>query len=603
VLLQTARFDASNQDSFLFLHPIKTVAATTLDDLPGLFAQIEESQSKGLYVAGFLSYECGYHFEHFDGEIELNRNIPLAWFGIYEKPFFFDHATGCFDGIPPEKLGPTVELSTLERIAIDVSLDISEADYCTRIRRIKDLIASGDTYQVNFTDRVSLPIPVAPDTAFGILSRQQPVSYGALINNGEHCILSLSPELFFKTAGGRIVTRPMKGTTPRGLDAQEDAVAALRLQRDEKNRSEHIMIVDLLRNDLGRVCTMGSVTVEDLFSVERYETLLQMTSTVSGELRQGLTYYDLFKNLFPSGSITGAPKIRTMEIIRELEDRPRGIYTGAIGFIAPDGSSTFNVAIRTLVLKDGVAEMGVGGGIVADSEPSDEYRECLLKAAFLTRPNYEFELIETLLWDEGFYLLPMHLDRLESSASYFSFVLDRTVVTAKLDEAAEKFEVGGRYRVRLTVGASGDVAASSSQLPAVQQFGRVRLSVERTSSRDVFLRHKTTRRDLYEREFAKATTEGFDEVIFTNERDEVTEGAISNIFVRVGDKMLTPPLSCGVLPGVYRRYLLETLGNVEERVLTVRDLRDADAVLLCNSVRGMHEVQHLDLMHAVSEVI
>ncbi len=603
LLLQTARFDASNQTSYLFIQPLKIICAITLDNLPSVFAQIEEALDNGLYVAGYLSYECGYHFERFDDAVADSGELPLAWFGVYERPFVFDHAKGGFEGDAPAK---RVDAGTGEvppRITEKVSLRITADDYRKRIDQIKEFIAAGDTYQVNFTNSVSLRIPVAPDITYEMLSRRQPVSYGAFINTADHYVLSLSPELFFKTSSGKIVTRPMKGTTPRGMDSEEDTLAALRLQSDEKNCSEHIMIVDLLRNDLGRICKMGSVTVEDLFSIERYETLLQMTSTISGELLAGLTYYEIFKRIFPSGSITGAPKIRTMEIIRELEEKPRGLYTGAIGFMAPNGSSSFSVAIRTLVLKDGKAEMGVGGGIVADSEASEEYKECLLKAAFLSREHYDFQLLETLLWDKEFYLLSMHLERLASSASYFNFEFDRAVITARLGAVAKLFEPGVRYRVRLTVDASGEVAVSSSRLGESQGFGRVRMSSERTSSRDVYLRHKTTRRELYELEYAQAVADGFDEVIFTNERGEITEGAISNVFVRMGEKLLTPPLASGVLPGVYRRHLLETLDNVEERILTLQDLEAADAVLLCNSVRGLHEVQHLDLMQTVVKAI
>jgi para-aminobenzoate synthetase/4-amino-4-deoxychorismate lyase len=420
------------------------------------------------------------------------------------------------------------------------------------------------------------------------------VAYSALLNVAGYHILSLSPELFFRIEGDRIVTRPMKGTMPRGLDVAEDEKAARRLQRDEKNRSEHVMIVDLLRNDLGRICTMGSVRVEDIFSIEKYETLLQMTSTVTGTLRRGLSYYEIFRAMFPSGSITGAPKIRTMQIIHELEQLPRGIYTGAIGHISPDGSSTFNVAIRTLVLKDGEARMGVGGGIVADSVPSDEYRECLLKTEFLVRPTRNFQLIETILWDGDFSLLAMHLDRLESSAKYFSFPCDRGAISAQLIEASNLFRSEQRYRVRLLLNATGNATVSATEYTLDAPTGLIRLSTHRTSSKDVFLRHKTTQRNLYESQYAEARANGFEDTIFLNERDEITEGAISNIFIRQSGSLLTPPLSSGVLPGVFRRHLLETTAGADEHVLKLADLQSADAVFLCNSVRGLWQVKLRD---------
>jgi para-aminobenzoate synthetase/4-amino-4-deoxychorismate lyase len=353
------------------------------------------------------------------------------------------------------------------------------------------------------------------------------------------------------------------------------------------------MIVDLLRNDLGRICATGSIQVDGLFAVERYKTLLQMTSTVSGTLRSKISYYDIFRSLFPSGSVTGAPKIRTMEIIRELERTPRGVYTGAIGFISPHGTSIFNVAIRTLVMKDGRARMGVGGGIVADSEPSDEYRECLLKAAFLTRPRNDFQLIETMLWEKDFFLLSMHLERLESSAGYFNFAFNRQAVLSRLYELSNSFAAGKSYRVRLLLRSDGNFTVENSELHEEPCTISVQLSPERTSSTDVFMRHKTTQREIYNRGYTEAGAAGFDEVIFQNERGEVTEGAISNVFIKKSGKLLTPPLTCGVLPGVFRRHLLKTDPSVEEGIVTVEDLKTADAVFLCNSVRGLREVKSI----------
>jgi len=539
-----------------------------------------------------LSYECGYHFEHFDGVDLAPQDFPLAWFGLYERPVIFDHVQGRFEGaaLPSHK---DVAVETTGRFAESVTLAIPEEEYRSKILRIKDYILAGETYQVNFTDRVSVSTSLSAAAAFAALSKRQPVAYSAFMNvEGRH-ILSLSPELFFRIGEGRIVTRPMKGTMPRGMDLVGDAEAAVRLRNDEKNCSEHIMIVDLLRNDVGRICAMGSVTVTEMFSVERYETLLQMTSTVSGRLRPGLSYYDIFKGMFPSGSITGAPKIRTMQIIRELEAKPRGVYTGAIGFMAPGGESVFNVAIRTLVLKDGVATMGVGGGIVADSDPGEEYRECLLKAAFLTRERQDFRLIETMLWDGAVALLAMHLDRLESSAAYFGFGFDRVAVVAELEKLREGLQSGERYRLRLLLDLAGGVTISVVKLDEGSWNGSVRLSKERTSSTDLLLRHKTTHRELYEREYALARGDGFDEVIFFNERGEVTEGAISNILVRKDGRLLTPPVDCGVLPGVYRRHLLESDATAVECVLTLEDLEKADAVFLCNSVRGLRVVKRI----------
>ncbi len=594
ILLETSRFDAANQHSYIFLHPVRILIAHSLNDLPELFYAIEATLASGLHVAGFLSYEAGYHFEQVTASLSTPQPLPLAWFGVYDAPCIFDHAHGCFHGHTPLPHHPQYDESATAAVLDQPSLRISRDAYVAGIEKIKDYIAAGDTYQVNFTDAVTFPTQLPASTLFNALSRHQSVAYGAFLNVAGHHILSLSPELFFRVdahpEASQIITRPMKGTMPRGLDSFEDADAILRLQRDAKNRSEHVMIVDLLRNDLGRICTAGSVHVQDLFSVERYETLLQMTSTISGTLLPHTTFYNIFRAMFPCGSITGAPKVRTMQIIRELEPHPRGIYTGAIGFIAPNRSATFSVAIRTLVLHNNHAHMGVGGGIVADSLPEDEYRECLLKASFLTRVHHPFDLIETILWDGDFFLLSLHLDRLESSARYFNFVFDRGNIQAQLNDLALTFKAGDRHRVRQLLHPDGTLTLTHSPLLEEPSTIRVKLSPHSTSSTDLFLRHKTTHRLLYDQQYAAARAEGFDEVLFLNERGELTEGAISNLFLEQSGCLLTPPLTSGVLPGVMRRHLLETHSTARERVLTLGDLSTADAIFLCNSVRGLRNV-------------
>jgi para-aminobenzoate synthetase / 4-amino-4-deoxychorismate lyase len=599
VLLQTSRFDASNRYSYLFLNPAKTIAASSLDDIPTLFQQIEQALSDGLYVAGYLSYECGYHFERFSGINLSQQPLPLAWFGIYAQPFIYDHTEARFTDTEP----PITTINILceenpTHFTESATLTISEDEYCKRIEKIKEYIQAGDTYQVNFTDSISMQTIASPASAFAMLTESQPVSYSAFINTAGHHILSLSPELFFRIESGRITTRPMKGTMPRGLDLSEDAQQSIKLQNDPKNRSEHVMIVDLLRNDLGRICTMGSVHTNDLFSVERYETLLQMTSTISGTPRPNLSYYEIFKAIFPSGSITGAPKIRTMQLIRELERAPRGIYTGAIGFISPNNSAVFNVAIRTLVLKDGTAQMGVGGGIVADSTPAEEYRECLLKAGFLTRSRQTFQLIETMLCQQTHLrFLDMHLDRLESSATYFDIPFDRPTIQSQITTATNQLPQEESHRIRLLLDSSGDLTLTTEKLSPESAATKlsVRLSPTHTNSTDVFLRHKTTNREQYNTDYAQARADGFDEVIYINEHNEVTEGAISNVFIQQANKLLTPPLTSGVLPGIYRRHLLETNPTAEERTLTIHDLETAEAIFICNSVRGMRRVTNLSL--------
>jgi para-aminobenzoate synthetase/4-amino-4-deoxychorismate lyase len=605
ILLETSRFDAANHHSYLFQHPVRTITVHHPAELPQAFAQIEAALASGLYAAGYFSYECGYHFENHPAPAPAA--LPLAWVGLYRDPIIFDHAQ------PPAESSAAPP----EPVLHDLSLEISPAEYSAAIHKIKSCIAAGETYQVNFTSAVSFRTPSEPATLFAALQQRQSVAYSAWLHVAGHHILSFSPELFFRTTADRIVTRPMKGTMPRGLDSAEDAAAVLRLRHDPKNCSEHVMIVDLLRNDLGRICTMGSVHVADIFSVETYETLLQMTSTVAGTLRPATSHYDVFRAMFPSGSITGAPKIRTMQIIRQLERHPRGVYTGAIGFISPHGASVFSVAIRTLVMQGEEVRMGVGGGIVADSDPAAEYNECLLKASFLTRPRPVFQLIETMLWDgslpqatnavlgsppqASFHLLPLHLDRLQSSAAYFGFVFDRESILARLHAYTASLPAAEAHRVRLLLYADGELTLESAVFHPDPRPISVRLSPHRTAPDDIFLRHKTTHRALYDEQLAAARAAGFDEVLFLNQRGELTEGAISNLFIERAGKLYTPPLAAGVLPGIFRRRLLERarpderVPPAEEKILTLEDLQSAEAIYLCSSLRGLREVERLIL--------
>jgi len=595
VLLETSRFDEQNRHSYLFLNPVDVVSAYKGDDLHALFGWIEDVRSRGLHIAGYFSYECGYYLGYKSKQFlppVPNASQPMAWLGAYAEPFVFDHATGGFVGAVPPEAAP---LSVPDSFTDSAELGIPKDEYTQKIFAIKRYIEAGDTYQVNFTDSVTVSTPHEPAASFAVLSAAQPVAYSALLHVAGHHILSLSPELFFRIRGGRIVTQPMKGTMPRGLDLTGDSRQIDHLRADEKNRSEHIMIVDLLRNDLGRICRMGSVHVDELFSIERYRTLLQATSTISGELRPGLSFHEIFQALFPSGSITGAPKMRTMEIIRELERSPRGVYTGAIGHIAPSGDAEFNVAIRTLVLRDGIGQMGVGGGIVADSDTLSEYRECQLKSSFLTRSTPKFQLIETMLFDgRGIAFLLLHLERLASSAAYFDFAFDQHLTESCIAEMTSTLIGGSRHRIRLLLDSGGKVTLTHTPLIDELSPLTVRISLHRIDAEDVFYRHKTTRRELYDREYADARGQGYDEVLFLNEREELVEGAISTLFVQLEGKLVTPPLSSGALPGVLRRHILMTRPDAEERVLSLEDLRSAEAVFVGNSVRGLRPVVRIE---------
>jgi para-aminobenzoate synthetase / 4-amino-4-deoxychorismate lyase len=596
ILLQTSRVDAKNYRSLLFLDPLRQLVLTNPGEMPDLLAEISHAVNAGFYVAGFLSYEAAECFETLGLRSFDKSRVPLAHFNIYSRAHIFNHWTGGFNegGVPPMSPAAGIE----DRFFLEnVELQINKENYSERIAAIKEWIRAGDTYQVNFTDKFKFCFSGSPIGLYRELLKQQDVSYGAFLNLGDIQILSFSPELFFHRKGDHIWTRPMKGTAARGRDLEEDRSICHWLQHDEKNRSENLMIADLLRNDLGRICEFGSVKVEELFAVERYDTLFQMTSSISGTLRQGITDWDIFRSLFPCGSITGAPKLRTTQIIRELETEERGVYTGAIGFFSPHAEAVFNVAIRTVTLSQSQGEMGVGGGIIYDSVAEEEYKECLLKASFLCEPRPSFQLIETMLWDGSYQRLPMHMQRLRESSEYFAFVCDEEFILQELSRYASNFIPGKKYRVRLVMDKTGVTYLSSTELELGLEDRPLRLAISpvRTSSRNVFLRHKTTNRSLYEEWRARVLQQGFDEVLFLNENDQVTEGTITNIFIEAGGKFLTPPVSCGLLPGIYRRFLLDSRSDIGQRVLTIEDLQSATAIYLCNSVRGLRRVEtHFD---------
>ena len=535
----------------LFTAPARVCIAYSPAEITGLFTEIENAVATGHYAAGFFSYECVRCFEPTAGVVAEREGQPLAWFGIYERSYAFDHASGKFEGGEPPELerfrGQVPHAESADQFPeIAAEFALSEAEYAERIAQIHEWIRAGDVYQLNFTAPMKFEAPSSAAALYARLRARQPVDYGAFLHSEPgRRILSFSPELFFRiddeVATRRIVTRPMKGTARRGRTTREDREIAEWLRGDAKNRSENVMIVDLVRNDLGRVAQTGSVKVEELFAVERYPTLWQMTSTVSAELRSEAGFYDIFRALFPCGSVTGAPKVRATQLIAELEAAPRGAYTGAIGFFSPR-QTVFNVAIRTLELDGTRGTMGVGSGVVIDSDAAAEYRECLLKAEFLTGPTHrtistisgdiqivaqpdKFFLIETMLWDgdqppAGYPFLALHLDRLQDSAEYFDFVCDRAAVCRALEDHARQFadqKLAGAEtplprsprRVRLLLDAEGEVQIGSEALPPAadpNRMGRVRVAAERTDPADRMLFHKTTQRRLYNHAFEQAST-------------------------------------------------------------------------------------------------
>ncbi len=608
VFLETSKTTPSERRSLLFTKPIAQLTYRAGQEIEAFFRTAQGHLDQGYFLAGWFAYEFGYALEPvLRSFLDPQAKRPLARLGVYPAPFTIDHAAPWPEGRPPLPFAGAADRPA-DQYRIDNLLpNLTPADYLRDLARIKEYIAAGDTYQVNYTLKLMFEFTGSPEALYKALRRNQPVSFSAYLDLGGDRILSLSPELFFRKSGKLCEVRPMKGTMPRGHDEQEDQRFAAALQNDLKNRSENVMIVDLLRNDLGRVSRPGSVTVTKLFTVETYPTLHQMTSSITGRIADHIGLTDLFKALFPCGSVTGAPKIRTMEIIHELEHQARGVYTGAIGYLAPDGDAVFNVPIRTVVLNEGRGEMGIGSGIVHDSDPEAEWRECLLKGKFLSDPRPDFQLIETILWqrDTGFWLLEHHLTRLAASAGYFDYPADLGAIRRQLQTASAAWEAAA-VRVRLLLHQDGRIEIKAEpcdppaalDLPApiecAPSVGRPRIiiSSQATDSSWPFLYHKTTRRELYSRERQQAVDQGYYEVVFINENGEITEGSITNILIRRGQEFFTPPLGCGLLAGVCRAHLLSLHpGLITERPLRREDLAAADAIYLVNSVRGIVQVR------------
>jgi para-aminobenzoate synthetase/4-amino-4-deoxychorismate lyase len=582
---------AADGRSRLLTEHVRTLRCTGFAAWPALLAEMEAALAQGLYAVALCSYELGHHIV---GIPPRDAEVPLAQVLLFRR---CTHLSG--DEVArwlAERAGD--EVAGLA----NVRANVDEAAFTDAIGRIRDYIAAGDTYQVNYTYRLRFDAFGAPCALYQRLRARQPVPYGALVLlEDDGAVLSLSPELFVRHESGVLTAQPMKGTAPAAQQVPEaeaeNARRAQALAADVKNRAENLMIVDLLRNDIGRVAVTGSVQVPALFDVRRYGAVLQMTSTVQAALRPDATLGDVFDALYPCGSITGAPKRRTMEIIAELEPDPRGLYTGAIGWFDPlppgrrVGDFCLNVPIRTLTLHPPVqgvrpGEMGVGAGIVHDSVAADEYAECRLKARFLTGLSNDFQLFETMYAtrEGGVRHVERHLARLSSSARYFGFPWDEAAARAYLAMACNGLPAGP-HRLRLALNNAGAFAVQTGALAPLAQPVRVLLADAPTASDDLFLRHKSTLRERYDAAWKAAEAQGAFDQLFFNERGELTEGGRSSVFVRIGGCWLTPPLSCGLLPGVMRSVVMEAW-DAREAVITRAMLETAEEIVVCNALRG-----------------
>ncbi|KGB52139.1 Para-aminobenzoate synthase, component I [Sphingopyxis sp. LC81] len=579
VLLDDARAEGAAA-ARLFACPVEVLTAHSAAEVPALLSALEAAQARGLHAAGYLTYEAGKALAPaWRGAVDAETgDAPLGWFGLFDT-------VRRIDADKVADLLPDPASAWIGKVAPRVA----RADYLAAVEAVLGLIRAGDIYQANFTFRADVPVRGNPLAVHARLRRTARAGYGGVIWTGEQAIVSHSPELFFALRGGQVMARPMKGTAARLSDPEADAAAARELAEDPKQRAENLMIVDLIRNDLSRVAVPGSVAVPDLFRVESFPTIHQLVSDVSARLPEGAGAVDVLRAAFPCGSITGAPKVRAMEIIDELESGARGLYTGSIGFIEPGGDAAFNVAIRTLLLpqsalQDGpaCATLGLGSGIVADSEPVEEWRECLAKGEFVGAAGESFDLIETMFFDpvEGVQRIEGHLARMKASAAALGFTFDRHGARNVLQSAT--FRLRSAARVRMRLAPSGALAIEVSPLPRLAELPvPVAVRPAPMAADDFRLTHKTSLRAAYD---SARHASGAAEVVFVDEPGFVTEGSWSNIFVERDGQLLTPPLALGLLPGVLRAELIDK-GRAVESHLRLADLESG--FFIGNSLRGL----------------
>ncbi len=563
IMFDALVYDSDENAWLRFTNALSVHVATSSDDVKTVLDIIEAACTDGKYAVGYVSFEAA---STFDAALVHHPAgpLPLAAFAL------FDQAEEAYPGGMSEPLA--------------LAPVIGKSEFGESIRQIKAYLQSGDTYQVNYTHQLKGKTQASPAAIFARLCRAQPSPYAALIETDDYAICSVSPELFFEVNGTSIRTEPMKGTRPRGRFPEEDARFRSDLAGSKKDRAENLMIVDMVRNDLGRIAIAGSVSVDELFSIKRFPTVWQQISSISAKTDAGLG--ELFSALFPCASVTGAPKKRTMEIIRELETEARGVYTGALGLVKSGRRARFSVAIRTLTIdkRNDSASYGVGGGIVWDSDPGEEWQESLTKGGILDFDGQPFRLLETMLYEpkSGVSLLNLHLERLAASANYFEFDMDLGRIRGGLCS----LQLPAASRLRLLLDPDGHYEIEAHPLPEAKPGVMLKLAKSPVNSRDIFLFHKTTHRDVYRR--ARAGVDDCDDVILWNEKDELTETTISNLFLEIEGEMLTPPVECGLLAGTYRRYMLEN-GQAKEAIVTKSDLVKASQIYVANSVRGLQE--------------
>lgn len=570
-------FKDDHQDSvpLVFQNPIHILSTDDTKEVETVFDQADAMLEQGYFVAGYVSYEAA---SAFDSALTVHDSPdwPLVWFGVFHPP----------EAQEQEEDG---ESGTYDVSSWEMKGDFES--YQKGIKEVKVGIERGDTYQVNFTTRLKATFSGDDFALYKKLVRNQQSSYSAYLNMGERRILSASPELFFRIDGQTLKTKPMKGTAKRGRYSQEDEMQKQQLQVSDKERSENLMIVDLLRNDLGRIALPGTVRVPKLFEVETYPTVHQMTSTIEASLPENYTMFELFRALFPCGSITGAPKVRTMEYIQRLEDSPREVYCGAIGYMTPKKEAVFNVPIRTVMIdkQKSQAVYGSGGGVTWDSTSRGEFDELHTKARLLTEDRPPFKLLETMKLEGGeVLLLSYHLDRVLATADYFDYPVERKQLEEKVTHVTKE-NPEGLCKLRMLIDSNGDINVEVHSIGKPKTSMTGVLSEQAIDEENPFFYHKTTNRTIYQNhQMPDAET-----TLLWNSRGELTEFTIANLVVKVKGEYFTPPIDCGLLAGTLRQHLLDE-GHISEKVLLKDELGVFDEVWMVNALRGWIKVEMME---------
>ena len=566
---------------YLCENPDEIIIASKTEEVIPAIQRIEDMQKQGYYLAGWISYEAATAFDS-RHQVLSNNDFPLVLMMASKniKEVYLK------------------DLKAYERSHICHSLEphINQEEYEESCSKVLDYIYEGDIYQANYSFRCDAKLNCHPFEMFQKLENEHPVPYSIYVETDDWQIISQSPELFLEKRHQKITSKPMKGTIKRELTYEADEQNRQALSEDRKSQAENVMIVDLMRNDISRICKLDSVKVPELFTSTRYHSLHQLTSTVVGELKDDIGLVEILKATFPAGSITGAPKIRSMEIISELEKDGRRLYTGSAGIFLPGGDFILNVCIRTLLCQSEKALLGIGSGIVADSAKTLEWEECLLKSRFLNPKRRHTEVFETMLWNGHLQYFEDHINRLENTCEYFLIPFDRTEVLKLLNEKLFELDTKDLHRVRLAIKIDGTIDLKIIPLDFAgweKEPLKLVISSEKTDSESPYQYHKTDNRELYNSEYKKALEAGFDEALFLNEKEELSEGAITNIFIQKDDKWFTPPISSGILNGTWRKNLIPAL-NAEEKDLTLNDLKTADDIIIGNSVKMRGQVGSIE---------